>query len=285
MMRVPMMIISLARAFVGGLAPLAPTTTRGMRSQTRRGGRRAAPYSDVAEACAALGRRAAELTRANTSPDLVVVPTPLGEPADLTVRAIAALAAADVVACEDTRVAGLLYEAAGIERKAAFVRHDAATAATAARAATPAATAEAPQTGMAATNAAPHGQGGGGRTKTTPGAVGDGGFAGPFRRLSSGTSVPWANFMCKPSAPCSFREVFHCSGIASQVCEPGCPETLAVLAAAAISSAKTVPSGQPITPPRSLAAETADSGVSLGGGSLKMTTRGPVQRLVWLQTL
>ena len=126
MMRVPMWI-SLARAFVGGLAPLAPTTTRGMRSQTRRGGRRAAPYSDVAEACAALGRRAAELTRANTSPDLVVVPTPLGEPADLTVRAIAALAAADVVACEDTRVAGLLYEAAGIERKAAFVRHDAAT--------------------------------------------------------------------------------------------------------------------------------------------------------------
>merc|ERR1719271_2085661 len=120
-----MMIISLARAFVGGLAPLAPTTTRGMRSQTRRAG----PYSDVAEACAALGRRAAELTRANTSPDLVVVPTPLGEPADLTVRAIAALAAADVVACEDTRVAGLLYEAAGIERKAAFVRHDAATAA------------------------------------------------------------------------------------------------------------------------------------------------------------
>ena len=54
MMRVPM-LISLARAFVGGLAPLAPTTTRGMRSQTRRGGRRAAPYSDVAEACAALG--------------------------------------------------------------------------------------------------------------------------------------------------------------------------------------------------------------------------------------
>ncbi len=129
MMRVPMMVISLARAFVGGLAPLAPTATRGMRSQTRRGGRRAAPYSDVAEACAALGRRAAELTRANTSPDLVVVPTSLGEPADLTVRAIAALAAADVVACEDTRVAGLLYEAAGIERKAAFVRHDAATAA------------------------------------------------------------------------------------------------------------------------------------------------------------
>ena len=59
----------------------------------------------------------------------VMEPTPLGEPADLTVRAIAALAAADVVACEDTRVAGLLYEAAGIKRKAAFVRHDAATAA------------------------------------------------------------------------------------------------------------------------------------------------------------
>lgn len=30
---------------------------------------------------------------------------------------------------EDTRVAGLLYEAAGIKRKAVFVRHDAATAA------------------------------------------------------------------------------------------------------------------------------------------------------------
>ena len=58
------MIISLARAFVGGLAPLAPTTTRGMRSQTRRGGRRGAPYSDVAEACA---RHLGRLARAATA--------------------------------------------------------------------------------------------------------------------------------------------------------------------------------------------------------------------------
>lgn len=100
-MRLPMMI-SLTRAFVGprlagGLAPLAPTTTRGMRSLRQR----AAPYSDVAEACAALGRRAVELARADTPPNLIVVPTSLGEPADLTARAIAALAAVDIVACEE----------------------------------------------------------------------------------------------------------------------------------------------------------------------------------------
>ena len=55
------------------------------------------------EGRARLGRRAAELTRANTSPDLVVVPTPLGEPADLTVRAIAALAAADAGSVASSR--------------------------------------------------------------------------------------------------------------------------------------------------------------------------------------
>ena len=43
-----------------------------------------------------------------------------------------------------------------------------------------------------------------------------------FRRwlVSSGTRVPWAKCMCKLTAPCSFREVHHCSGISSQVCDP-----------------------------------------------------------------
>jgi 16S rRNA (cytidine1402-2'-O)-methyltransferase len=45
---------------------------------------------------------------------LVVVPTPIGNLGDLSDRARQALADADLVACEDTRRAGMLYEKLGI---------------------------------------------------------------------------------------------------------------------------------------------------------------------------
>ena len=79
---------------------------------------------------AALGRRAVDVVAADGAARLYVVPTPLGEVADLTFRAVAALARADVVACEDTRRAGDLFARLGIDRESrgAFVRHDLQTA-------------------------------------------------------------------------------------------------------------------------------------------------------------
>ncbi|MGH9137278.1 MAG: 16S rRNA (cytidine(1402)-2'-O)-methyltransferase, partial [Acidimicrobiales bacterium] len=55
---------------------------------------------------------------------LVLVATPIGNLADLSPRAAAELAAADVVCCEDTRRTGRLFELAGIPRRARFVRVD-----------------------------------------------------------------------------------------------------------------------------------------------------------------
>lgn len=48
---------------------------------------------------------------------LVICPTPLGNLGDMTVRALEALRAADVVCAEDTRVTGKLLAALGIEGK------------------------------------------------------------------------------------------------------------------------------------------------------------------------
>ena len=48
---------------------------------------------------------------------LIIVPTPLGNLGDMTDRARAALAEADVVCAEDTRVAGRLLAAFGIEKR------------------------------------------------------------------------------------------------------------------------------------------------------------------------
>ena len=55
---------------------------------------------------------------------LVVVGTPIGNLGDLAPRAVEALAAADVVACEDTRRTGRLLEAAGIGRRPLVVVND-----------------------------------------------------------------------------------------------------------------------------------------------------------------
>ena len=46
---------------------------------------------------------------------LTVCPTPIGNLEDLSPRARRALTEADLVACEDTRRTGLLYDRLGIE--------------------------------------------------------------------------------------------------------------------------------------------------------------------------
>ena len=56
---------------------------------------------------------------------LVVVPTPIGNLGDLSDRALQALADADLVACEDTRRAGMLYEKLDIDSPRFVSNHDA----------------------------------------------------------------------------------------------------------------------------------------------------------------
>ena len=55
---------------------------------------------------------------------LVLVATPIGNLADLSPRAVAALAGADAIACEDTRRTGRLLEHAGVKRPPLLVVND-----------------------------------------------------------------------------------------------------------------------------------------------------------------
>ncbi len=55
---------------------------------------------------------------------LVLVATPIGNLGDLSPRAVEVLAAADVVACEDTRRTGRLLQAAGIRAKSLIAVHE-----------------------------------------------------------------------------------------------------------------------------------------------------------------
>lgn len=54
---------------------------------------------------------------ASLAPGLYVVATPIGNMGDITLRALAALAAADLVLCEDTRTSGKLMERFGIRAR------------------------------------------------------------------------------------------------------------------------------------------------------------------------
>jgi 16S rRNA (cytidine1402-2'-O)-methyltransferase len=61
------------------------------------------------------------------APGLHVVATPIGNLGDITLRALATLAAADLIACEDTRVTAVLLRHYGIERPlVAYHEHNAA---------------------------------------------------------------------------------------------------------------------------------------------------------------
>ncbi|MGX9575027.1 16S rRNA (cytidine(1402)-2'-O)-methyltransferase [Mesorhizobium sp. f-mel] len=62
-------------------------------------------------------------------PALYLVATPIGNLADITLRALETLAAADIVACEDTRVSRVLLDRYGIRRRtSAYHEHNAGEA-------------------------------------------------------------------------------------------------------------------------------------------------------------
>jgi 16S rRNA (cytidine1402-2'-O)-methyltransferase len=63
---------------------------------------------------AGLERQLDKLTASKLAPGLYVVSTPIGNLADITVRALFTLAAADMVLCEDTRHSRKLFSAYGI---------------------------------------------------------------------------------------------------------------------------------------------------------------------------
>ena len=64
-----------------------------------------------------VGDRLAALIGAPLEPGLYVVATPIGNLGDITLRALAVLAAADTVYCEDTRHSRNLFSAFGISQR------------------------------------------------------------------------------------------------------------------------------------------------------------------------
>ena len=71
----------------------------------------------------------AEMTARPLEPALYLVATPIGNLGDITLRALEVLAAADLLACEDTRVTRTLLARYGIrQRPVAYHEHNAAEA-------------------------------------------------------------------------------------------------------------------------------------------------------------
>lgn len=71
----------------------------------------------------------AEIAARPLEPALYLVATPIGNLADVTLRALETLAAADIVACEDTRVSRVLLDRYGIRRRTtAYHEHNAGEA-------------------------------------------------------------------------------------------------------------------------------------------------------------
>jgi 16S rRNA (cytidine1402-2'-O)-methyltransferase len=71
----------------------------------------------------------AEIPARPLEPALYLVATPIGNLGDITLRALETLAAADIVACEDTRVSRVLLERYGIRRRTtAYHEHNAGEA-------------------------------------------------------------------------------------------------------------------------------------------------------------
>lgn len=71
----------------------------------------------------------ARFTARPPAPGLYLVATPIGNLGDITIRALETLAAADIVACEDTRVTRVLLDRFGIRRRTtAYHEHNEAEA-------------------------------------------------------------------------------------------------------------------------------------------------------------
>lgn len=71
----------------------------------------------------------AEFSARRLEPALYLVATPIGNLGDITIRALETLAAADILACEDTRVTRVLLDRYGIRRRTtAYHEHNAAEA-------------------------------------------------------------------------------------------------------------------------------------------------------------
>ena len=67
-----------------------------------------------------------EIAARPLEPALYLVATPIGNLGDITLRALETLAAADIVACEDTRVTRVLLDRYGISRRTtAYHEHNA----------------------------------------------------------------------------------------------------------------------------------------------------------------
>jgi len=86
--------------------------------------------SDKSEERRSFVIKGAEINAPRLEPALYLVATPIGNLSDITLRALETLAAADVLACEDTRVTRILLDRYGIRRRMlAYHEHNEAEAA------------------------------------------------------------------------------------------------------------------------------------------------------------